>query len=396
MKAETKNRFVLCLWLLLLCLPGFNLAYAQSPLLMQAEYFYDTDPGLENGNQISFTQDSIIDVNFQLDVSGLSPGFHKAYFRTKDENNMWSLTNVMNIYVEDVQQNPTPEPLPDLVQVEYFLDTDPGEGNGISIPFTSDSIIDVNFEIGLTNTSPGFHKAYFRTKDENNVWSLTNVMNIYVEFTPQPQQPLPVLSGMEYFFDTDPGFGEGYPVEVTPDSIIDQDFYPDLTHLTSLGQHRLYARVKDENNVWSLVYNEPLLVNIIANFEANETEILQNGSVEFTDLSLGNATGWEWDFENDGVTDSYLQNPEWVFTEPGVYSVKLTVSDGVNENTYIREAFITVIPIQVLTIPAGWSGISSFINPANPDIEIMLDSILDELVIVQDENSNIFWPSGQL
>jgi len=49
---------------------------------------------------------------------------------------------------------------------------------------------------------------------------------------------------------------------------------------------------------------------------------------------------------------------------------------------------------QLLNIPAGWSGISSFINPANPDIEIVMDSVMDDLIIVQDENSNIFWPSG--
>lgn len=51
---------------------------------------------------------------------------------------------------------------------------------------------------------------------------------------------------------------------------------------------------------------------------------------------------------------------------------------------------------QLLNIPAGWSGISSFINPANPDIEIMLDSIMDELVIVTDLNGNQFWPEGGL
>ncbi|OQX76964.1 MAG: hypothetical protein B6D64_08980 [Bacteroidetes bacterium 4484_276] len=175
---KTNFKYVLCLWLLFMGFFGFNQTFAQLPLLSQAEYFYDTDPGYGNGINIPVESNSIIDVTFEMDVSGLSTGFHKAYFRTKDENNVWGLTNVIDIYVGENQQNP--QPLPEIIHAEYFLDTDPGEGNGNSIPVAGGTVIDTDFEIGLAGVSPGFHKAYFRTKDENNVWSLTNVMVIYV------------------------------------------------------------------------------------------------------------------------------------------------------------------------------------------------------------------------
>ena len=53
--------------------------------------------------------------------------------------------------------------------------------------------------------------------------------------------------------------------------------------------------------------------------------------VSFTDESQPGSypiTNWEWDFENDGVIDSYEQNPTYIYTDVGNYTIKLTVSDG--------------------------------------------------------------------
>jgi PKD repeat protein len=54
-------------------------------------------------------------------------------------------------------------------------------------------------------------------------------------------------------------------------------------------------------------------------------------TVQFTDLSIGAVESWEWDFQDDGVIDSAEQNPVWTYTEPGTYSVSLTVT-GPNGN----------------------------------------------------------------
>ena len=67
--------------------------------------------------------------------------------------------------------------------------------------------------------------------------------------------------------------------------------------------------------------------------------------VDFQDESLGNITAWEWDFNNDGIIESYEQNPSFTFNQPGIYSVALTISDGSNEDTNIKEDYITVIEV---------------------------------------------------
>ncbi len=53
-------------------------------------------------------------------------------------------------------------------------------------------------------------------------------------------------------------------------------------------------------------------------------------SVEFTDVSASDPEilTWEWDFESDGIIDSEDQNPIWVYEEPGIYTVTLTISNA--------------------------------------------------------------------
>ncbi|MBN2412799.1 PKD domain-containing protein [candidate division KSB1 bacterium] len=51
---------------------------------------------------------------------------------------------------------------------------------------------------------------------------------------------------------------------------------------------------------------------------------------------------WAWDFDNDGSVDNTTSNPSYTYTEPGTYTVKLTVSDGVSSDDMIKVNYITV------------------------------------------------------
>jgi PKD repeat protein len=53
----------------------------------------------------------------------------------------------------------------------------------------------------------------------------------------------------------------------------------------------------------------------------------------FTDMSSGQVASWEWDFNNDGVVDSTLQNPSYTYTTPGNYTVSLKVRDALNRTS---------------------------------------------------------------
>ena len=68
-----------------------------------------------------------------------------------------------------------------------------------------------------------------------------------------------------------------------------------------------------------------------ANFEATPTSGTAPLTVQFTDLSSGDPSfivGWEWDFDDDGVIDSYEQHPEYTYQDTGLYSVRLHIITG--------------------------------------------------------------------
>ncbi len=94
--------------------------------------------------------------------------------------------------------------------------------------------------------------------------------------------------------------------------------------------------------------------------------------VEFTDISIGEIMSWEWDFENDGIIDSYEQNPSFIYNNEGTYSVYFTAIDSLeNEHTILKENFITV---QFVSVENNMSlnslQLSNYPNPFNPSTTI--------------------------
>jgi PKD repeat protein len=67
-------------------------------------------------------------------------------------------------------------------------------------------------------------------------------------------------------------------------------------------------------------------VEVKASFTANPTYGTGPLEVSFSDRSTGDIDSWTWDFDGDGVVDSVEQNPTFVYTESGTYSISLVVS----------------------------------------------------------------------
>jgi len=63
--------------------------------------------------------------------------------------------------------------------------------------------------------------------------------------------------------------------------------------------------------------------------------------VTFTDLTSGSVDTWAWDFDGFGV-DSTAQNPTFLFSTPGTYTVKLTVSGPQGSDFETKTNYITV------------------------------------------------------
>jgi len=80
-----------------------------------------------------------------------------------------------------------------------------------------------------------------------------------------------------------------------------------------------------------------------ADFTADQTLVCTNGSVSFTDNSVGSIDSWSWTFEGGTPSNSSSQNPVVTYTTPGEYDVSLTVTSGSNNSTETKTDYITVI-----------------------------------------------------
>lgn len=78
-----------------------------------------------------------------------------------------------------------------------------------------------------------------------------------------------------------------------------------------------------------------------ANFTVDTTAGCVPLTVEFTNLSTpSEGVTYFWDFGNG--TTSTLKNPSSIYIQPGQYTISLTVSEGQNQNTIVKENFIHV------------------------------------------------------
>ena len=64
--------------------------------------------------------------------------------------------------------------------------------------------------------------------------------------------------------------------------------------------------------------------------------------VQFTDETMGFPTTWKWDFDNDGLYDSFIQHPSFNYTQTGTYSVKLFVQNETEVDSTVKVEYITV------------------------------------------------------
>ncbi|MFW5760455.1 MAG: InlB B-repeat-containing protein [Cyclobacteriaceae bacterium] len=65
--------------------------------------------------------------------------------------------------------------------------------------------------------------------------------------------------------------------------------------------------------------------------------------VQFSgEILLGTVSSWSWDFNNDGIEDSNMQNPEYTYSDTGSYEVKLiaNIEETGQNDTVLLEVFV--------------------------------------------------------
>ena len=108
------------------------------------------------------------------------------------------------------------------------------------------------------------------------------------------------------------------------------------------------------------------------------------------------------------IPDDVTPHIEVPITEPGVYQIPLgdmsfynyPVFQIIAENVIFsvdswgfRSVFDTPQPIEhLIEIEPGWSGISSYLVPENPDIQQMFSPLGEQLILLENIQGNLYWP----
>lgn len=136
----------------------------------------------------------------------------------------------------------------DLVRGEYFLDVDPGFGNGTPINFPAALEVDLQLPVDVNGLSTGGHVLGIRMKDDDGHWGLTNRRH----FTVRSMATGGDITAFEYFLDTDPGFGLATAVSTGGGTTITDLLFDVLTGNLSAGAHTLFVRAFSEHGAASL------------------------------------------------------------------------------------------------------------------------------------------------
>ena len=192
-----------------------------------------------------------------FDLTPFKDGAHVLYVRSQDETGKWSTTMSRPLFIDRYQ---------DIVYVEYFYDgNDPGRGKATSVPLPDGykGHLTLDLSLDITELALGEHQLSVRALDFYSQW--TDVMTrsfTVVEHNddPEPYNP-PVEEGdlarLEYFFDIDPGYGNGTPL--SKPSTGTNTYVMSFEGLTP-GAHLLCLRAWDDENHWSQTLSHPIYV----------------------------------------------------------------------------------------------------------------------------------------
>lgn len=158
----------------------YSFAFGQGSVT-EAEYFIDHDPGYGNGTFVA-SSGNPVDITGTFNQN-LSPGLHTFYLRVKNDKGLWGMAESFNFLVQEDYTSIPAVPNP-IVGMEYFVDEDPGVGQGtyVALEEKDTLILDELLELELLDV--GIHKLGIRVQSKSGSWGLWEWRDFEVEKGP--------------------------------------------------------------------------------------------------------------------------------------------------------------------------------------------------------------------
>ena len=262
-----------------------------SQTVIQAEYFWDTDPGVGNGialQAIDGDFNQALETVFNNNTSLPSTGNHVIGIRIKGQDGNWSSAFRKTL---KIAANNNSNAAVKITQAEYFWDNDPGQGNGISM-IAFDGNFNQALESVINNSatlpSVGNHTLGIRVKAADGNWG-TTFRKVFRVTNNNNSNNTVKITQAEYFWDNDPGAGNGNTLlafdgnfNQALESVINND-----AMLPAIGNHTIGIRVKAVDGNWGTTFRKVFRLSINNNTN-NAIKITQAEYFWDTDPGEGN------------------------------------------------------------------------------------------------------------
>ncbi len=201
----------------------------------------------------------------------------------------------------------------------------------------------LNIRYNMLSSSDPDLINFLNSRQINGDWESTQFFfTVDASFSAFPVFGKPPLTVV--FSDRSSGYPSSWKWDFNNDGVTDStEQNPSFTYdKAGIYSVRLVAENRDySDDIIAEDYIE--VTNFRADFTADGIRGNAPFTVQFTDQSFGSPTSWQWDFNNDGITDSTEQHPTYTYNSEGTYTVKLTVSNGDATDVEVKNDYIEVL-----------------------------------------------------
>lgn len=241
--------------LLLLLYGLFVVAFISAQDIVQAEYFYDLDPGVGRATMLS-VDGSSEEIDFDLSTDGLANGAHLLGMRFKDDEDRWGLAHFELIIVD---RGVLAEEEREISGLKSYIDNyAQGEVASVFTPTSDPEIFEI--EIDLPDTlATGAHSLLLQGVNEiGQVGHLKNELFIINNLISNQSSK---VSGGEYYIDTirQPGQGTSFELD-SSGSDLEISLEIPVEDLGA-GVHQLSLRFRNEIGAWNFVKSQLFIKN---------------------------------------------------------------------------------------------------------------------------------------
>lgn len=312
---------------------------ADFPNIVEAEYFWDTDPGIGLGTPLLALDgnfEEALETAYENVTTYPGTGVHAFNIRLRDDSNNWGPAFAVVTNIEDSVTSLFPE----VTQAEFFWDTDPGAGLAtplLALDGNFNEAIEVAFANLNTYPGSGLHTFNIRALDNNTNWG--PVFSVVITLEDSVTADFPNLVQGEGYWDTDPGIGNGLPFlsldgnfEEALETAVNNSIQ---TFALTLGPHAFYSRLMDDDGNWGpsfgvVVWIDTSLVPVIQSV-AGPNRLCENDNLSGVAYSTPNDpnTTYTWTLPSGGtiVSGQGTANITVNWNTPGSYTLSVQGCD---------------------------------------------------------------------